>query len=395
MARSHVQAAPFTDSSIAQFVDDIIFHALERRASDIHLEPTNKGLQVRYRIDGVLYDYDSYPAVSIAQILSRVKIAAHINISQKRIPQDGKYSGTYKNSPIDVRVSTFPALYGEHIVMRLLQRNDQIMDLKKLGMSSSVYKLFFECINRSSGFFLVTGPTGSGKTTTLYATIMCLNTSEKHIITLEDPVEYNIAGVTQGNIHPDAGFTFERGVRALLRQDPDVAMVGEIRDRQTARIAIESALSGHFILSTLHTQSAPGALMRLIDMGIEPFLVNAAVTGILAQRLARTICTSCKQEAQPTDQDKCMLEKLGISCDVLYEGIGCDDCFGLGYKGRVGIFELFVMSNKVRALLTKHSMLDDICKQALSDGMQPLLYDGIMKVKKGIITLQELMRAVS
>lgn len=383
------------ESSQNQITDDIIFQALERRASDIHIEPTASSLQIRFRIDGVLYNYNSYPSESKIQILSHIKIAAHINISQKRVPQDGKFSRYYKGFSIDVRVSTFPGLFGEHIVMRLLQRKDQIIDLEELGMSNYVYEKFLECINCSSGFFLVTGPTGSGKTTTLYATLMRLNISEKHIITLEDPVEYTITGITQGNIHPAAGFTFENGIRAVLRQDPDVAMIGEIRDRQTVQIAIEAALSGHFIISTLHTQSAPGALMRLIDMGIEPFLVNAAVTGILAQRLARTICIACKEEKKLTDHDKRVLEKLEISCNVLYVGAGCEICFGLGYKGRIALFELFVISNKVRALLMQQPLLDEVKEQALLDGMQPLLYDGIEKVKKGIITLPELLRAVS
>lgn len=395
MERSLFVGVSLSDASLIQIVDDIVFQALERHASDIHLEPMADIFQVRYRIDGVLYDYVAYDAALTAQIISRFKILAHINISQKRVPQDGKYSVIYKGSTIDVRVSTFPALYGEHIVMRLLQRNEQMINLEKLGMNSAVYEKFLECVDRSSGFFLVTGPTGSGKTTTLYATIMHLHTPEKHIITLEDPVEYNIPGITQGNIHPDAGFTFERGIRALLRQDPDVAMVGEIRDRQTVRIAIEAALSGHFMLSTLHAQSSVSALMRLIDMGIEPFLVNAAVTGIFAQRLVRTICPSCKTEVKPTDQDKKVLERLDVECNTLFAGSGCGQCFGLGYKGRVGIFELFVMSNSIRSLLMRHPMLDDIVAQALTEGMQPLVYDGIAKVKEGTITLSELMRAVS
>lgn len=376
-------------------VDDIIFQALERRASDIHVEPTAALLHIRFRIDGVLYDYNSYSLESKLQILSQLKIAAHINIAQKRIPQDGKFSISYKGSAIDVRVSTFPGLFGEHIVLRLLQRKEQIIDLEQLGMNSEVYEQFLNCINRSSGFFLVTGPTGSGKTTTLYATLMRLNTQEKHIITLENPVEYTISGVTQGNIHPAAGFTFENGICSLLRQDPDVVMIGEIRDRQTVQIAVEAALSGHFIVSTLHTPSAPGALMRLIDMGIEPFLVNAAVNGILAQRLARAICTHCKEEKKLTDQDKRILEKLEIVCDTLYAGGGCANCFGLGYKGRIGLFELFVVSNKVRSLLMHKAILDEVKEQALLDGMQSLLYDGIQKVKKGIITLPELVRATS
>lgn len=386
---------PFSDAKISYLIHDIIHKALERRASDIHIEQQKETVSIRYRIDGILYDQSSYCHDVAPHIISCIKIAAHINISQKRIPQDGKYSVRYKESYIDIRVSTFPALYGEHVVMRLLQRDEQIVALEKLGMSAALYEQFLACIDRSSGFFLVTGPTGAGKTTTLYATLMHLHTPEKHIITLEDPVEYTIPGITQGNINPDAGFTFQAGIRALLRQDPDVAMIGEMRDYQTVRIAIEAALSGHFVISTLHTQSAPGALMRLIDMGIEPFLVNAAVTGILAQRLVRKICTFCKQEVRPTDAEKRLLEKFGLVFDRVYKGAGCAVCFGLGYQGRVGVFELLRMSNALQAVLMRQPLLDVVYQQAIVDGMQTLLVDGLEKVKKGIITVPELVRAVS
>ncbi len=251
---------------------------------------------------------------------------------------------------------------------------------------------FKELITKSNGFFLVSGPTGSGKTTTLYAALSNLNNPQKNIITLEDPVEYNVPGITQGQIHPDAGFTFEKGIRALLRQDPDVVMVGEIRDKQTAGIAIEAALTGHLVFSTVHTNDAPSVVMRLMDMGIEPFLINAAITGVLAQRLARKICQSCKVEKLPSDQEAALLKKYGSSCKKIYEGTGCQNCLGLGYKGRTGIFELLVMTSALRALIVQHPSFEDIYKQACRDGMQSLTLDGLAKVEQGIISLPELFR---
>lgn len=382
------------DSNVVLLVDVLLKDAIEAGASDIHIESIALGLRVRYRIDGVLYDQTPLSEGFVLQIVSRIKILAHINIAEKRIPQDGKFRLKLATKDIDMRVSSFPSLYGEKIVIRILDRSRQTIDLEKIGFAPAIFEQFQSLMGRSNGFFLVTGPTGSGKTTTLYAALAGLNDSTKHIITLEDPVEYNLDGITQGQIHTDAGFTFERGIRALLRQDPDIAMIGEIRDKQTARIAIEAALTGHLVLSTLHTNDAPSALMRLMDMGIEPFLINASVTGILAQRLVRKICTYCKIKTEATPQEQAIIHKYGFNIPHLYKGTGCKECFNLGFKGRIGIFELLVVSNNVRSLIVQQPIFEDIYAQAIKDGMQTLLQDGIQKVSAGTISLQELIRVV-
>lgn len=382
------------DKSVIQRVDALVQDAIARGASDIHVEATPRGARVRYRIDGVLYDQDLIPESLMQQIISRFKILANINIAERRIPQDGKFRVPVDGQEIDLRVSTFPSIYGEKVVVRILDRSKNMIKLDSLGFAKPMLKTFKKLVLRPSGFFLVTGPTGSGKTTTLYAALSELNTPEKNIITLEDPVEYNLDGITQGQIHPDASFTFDKGIRAVLRQDPDVAMVGEIRDKETAQIAIEAALTGHSVLSTLHTNDAPGAIMRLMDMGIEPFLINAAVSGVLAQRLARKICNNCRVHAEPTEDEKKLLAQFDTKIARLYTGKGCDACFGLGYKGRVGLFELLVPTSDLRSLIVHRPIFDDIHRRAKQDGMQTLLDDGIQKVKNGTISLQELARVV-
>lgn len=382
------------EASVIQLVDNIVSNAVQRGASDIHVESTPNGSRVRYRIDGVLYDQDLIPSSLMVQVASRFKILSNINIAEKRIPQDGKFRTKFDGNEIDLRVSTFPSIHGEKVVVRILDRSKNMINLESLGFDRSMFKTFKELVNCSSGFFLVTGPTGSGKTTTLYAALSTLNTPEKNIITLEDPVEYNLDGITQGQIHPDAGFTFDKGIRAVLRQDPDIAMVGEIRDKETAQIAIEAALTGHSVFSTLHTNDAPGAIMRLMDMGVEPFLINASLTGVLAQRLARKICENCRTEYKPTDQEQKLLAKRGTPLEKLYKGKGCDNCFGLGYKGRVGIFELLVMTSDLRSLIVHRPVFDDIRKQAGVNGMRTLFDDGIQKVKNGVLSLEELGRVV-
>lgn len=387
------------DASVIQLVDSLIHTAIERSASDIHVESTPQGARIRYRIDGVLYDQDTVPLALAHQLVSRFKVLAHVDIAEKRIPQDGKFrvvvpSSTGEAQSVDLRVSTFPSLHGEKVVVRILDRTKNMIKLESLGFDAAMLEQFQHLIARPSGFFLVTGPTGSGKTTTLYAALAHLNTPEKNIITLEDPVEYNLEGITQGQIHPVAGFTFEKGIRSVLRQDPDIAMVGEIRDKETAQTAIEAALTGHAVFSTLHTNDAPGAIMRLMDMGIEPFLINAALTGVLAQRLARKICDHCKVSVKPTAQEKDLLQRYGSPITKLYVGKGCPQCFGLGYKGRVGIFELLVMTGDIRSLVVRHPNFDDINRQARADGMRTLLDDGLQKVNAGLLTLNELGRVV-
>ena len=380
--------------SIASYVDTIIKDAVDKSASDIHIESLADTARVRFRIDGMLYDQPLIDEAKKSQVVSRIKVLSHIDISEKRIPQDGKFRITADGSDIDFRVSTFPSLYGEKVVVRILDRSKTMIQLDALGFTKSMLAHFTKLIENPSGFILVTGPTGSGKTTTLYAALSHLNNPQKNIITLEDPVEYNLDGITQGQIHSDAGFTFERGMRSLLRQDPDIAMVGEIRDKQTAQIAIEAALTGHVVFSTLHTNDSPGAVMRLMDMTIEPFLINAALSGVLAQRLVRKICDNCKEVHPPNNQEKKMLDAFSVKMDRVYRGKGCDQCFGSGYKGRIGIFELLTMSPDLRSLIVQHPKFDDIKAQAVSDGTKAMISDGIEKVKEGIVSLDELFRVV-
>ncbi len=388
-------AAEYEDVPIVKLVDKLLCAAINSFASDIHLEPHDKGLRIRFRIDGILYDHDTVEQSVMQQVLSRLKVLARINIAEKRIPQDGKFIMNVDNNLIDLRVSTFPSLYGEKIVVRILDRSKNMISLSKLGLSDGLFTKFCDLIHKSSGFFLVTGPTGSGKTTTLYAALSALNAPDKNIITLEDPVEYNLEGITQGQIKPEAGFTFEKGIRSLLRQDPDIIMVGEIRDKQTARIAIQAALTGHLVFSTVHTNDAPSVIIRLMDMGIEPFLINAAINGVLAQRLVRTICTHCRIKVMPEAEEQVILNRLNIKLTALYKGKGCNECNNTGYKGRTGVFELLVMTSQLRSLIVQNPSSDAIYAQTLHDGMQPLLLDGIQKVKEGVISVQELIRVAA
>jgi type II secretory ATPase GspE/PulE/Tfp pilus assembly ATPase PilB-like protein len=380
--------------SVLTCVDALLAKAIEVGASDIHIEPTQMELRVRYRIDGVLYEQASFPISLASQIISRIKILAHIDITQKRIPQDGKFQRMAGDKPIDIRVSTFPCVYGETVVIRILDRAHLMLPLESLGLSTQHYHIFGQALRRHNGLVLVTGPTGSGKTTTLYAALSELNTPDKNIITLEDPVECVIEGITQSHIQPDVGFTFARGIRSMLRQDPDIVMIGEIRDAETAQTAVEAALTGHLVLSTLHTNDAPTALMRLMDMGIEPFLLNASITCVLAQRLLRKLCGNCKYEYAPTGQEDKILHKINLETNYLYASKGCEACFNLGYKGRVGIFEILTVSDELRLLIVHHPRVDQIYAQARADGMSTLLDDAREKVKEGTISLQELMRVL-
>ncbi len=381
-----------TDQSVVQLVETLLQEAISRGASDIHLEPMQDRLRVRFRVDGVLLDQEPLAKQLMLQAISRLKVLAHMNIAEKRVPQDGKFR--ISDHGIDLRVSTFPSLYGEKMVVRILDRAAHTMQLANLGFNQNILSTFQKLMRRPSGFFLVTGPTGSGKTTTLYAALSMLNSAEKNIVTLEDPVEYSLDGITQAQINPSAGFTFEQGIRSVLRQDPDIIMVGEIRDRQTARIAIQAALTGHLVLSTLHTNDAPSAIMRLMDMGIEPFLINASLSGVLAQRLVRKICSNCVESVEPSQKERATCKTLAIKMDVLHAGNGCNQCDQLGYKGRTGIFELLELSNALRSLIIKQPVFDAIYAQAQTDGMHSLLDDAKEKVQEATISLNELMRGV-
>lgn len=373
-------------------VNAMLVEAIHLGVSDIHLESITGGLRVRYRIDGVLIDQLPISQDFADQVISRIKVLAGIDIAKRRIPQDGKFK--LEDRAIDFRVSTFPSVKGEKVVVRILDKEQQNITLESLGMSEDVYNSFLKIINKNSGFVLVTGPTGSGKTTTLYAALNKLHQPDKNIITLEDPVEYNIDNITQGHIQTDSGFTFAQGIRALLRQDPDIAMIGEIRDKESAKIAIEASLTGHLVFSTLHTNDACSAIVRLMDMGIEPYLLKASLTGVLAQRLARKICSGCKTSDLPSSQDKEALNYYGISSSKLCKGTGCDNCNNLGYKGRTGVFELLVVNDGIRSYISENPDFDKITQQAISEGMQTLMQNGISKVNDGTISFEELLKAL-
>lgn len=382
------------DHSIVARVDALLNDAIAHRASDIHLESNKEHLRVRFRIDGVLVDQNPFSNELSAAIIARLKILASLDSTERRIPQDGKFSFFHENNEIDIRISTFPCLYGEKIVVRILDRLLQTIVLESLGFEESMLKRFKHLLERQSGFFLVTGPTGSGKTTTLYAALSFLHNAERNIVTLEDPVEYSLSGITQAQINIPVGFTFEKGMRSLVRQDPDIIMVGEVRDKVTARIAIEAALTGHLVLSSLHTADAPSAIMRLMDMGIEPFLINASLSGVLAQRLVRTLCAECKRERSATLQEKKILKKYNIGGSTVYEAHGCASCDNLGYKGRIGIFEFLEISPALRALIIANGTLDEIYQQAHAEGMKTLQEDAAHKVAEGSISLAEFMRII-
>jgi type II secretory ATPase GspE/PulE/Tfp pilus assembly ATPase PilB-like protein len=383
------------DHSIITRVEMLLKKGIEHRVSDIHLEPTRDSLRVRFRIDGILVDREPLSGHLNQAVIARLKILASLDSTERRLPQDGKFTTMHEGNEIDIRISTFPCLYGEKMVVRILNRSLQTITLESLGFEPIILARFKQLLERQSGFFLVTGPTGSGKTTTLYAALSFLHSSERNIVTLEDPVEYSLDGITQAQINIPIGFTFEKGVRSLVRQDPDIIMVGEIRDKITARIAIEAALTGHLVLSTLHTADAPSAIMRLMDMGIEPFLLNAALSGVLAQRLIRMLCLSCRITRPATAQEKKLLAKYGIACGTVYESAGCAACDNLGYKGRIGIFELLEISSVLRSLIITHASFDVIYAQARADGMKTLQEDAVHKLQQGLISLPEFMRIVA
>jgi len=370
MSRSYVLKKDFNDP-IVILIDDILCRAIKVGASDIHFEvtPAPSFLRVRYRIDGILYDQEPVMSDQSLPVLSRIKVLSSIDIAQRRVPQDGKFIVNFSSRNIDLRVSTFPSVYGEKIVVRILDRHLKDISLSSLGCSQNLLNRVKKVITKSHGFFLVTGPTGSGKTTTLYAILSKLNDPKINIVTLEDPVEYHINGITQSQINPKSGFTFESGLRSMLRQDPDVVMVGEIRDRQTAQIAIEAALTGHLVLSTLHTNDSVSAITRLIDMGIEPFLVSACLTGVLAQRLVRKLCNFCKFEKE----DKTFFSK------------GCKYCFGLGHRGRTGIFEFLDIDEKIRRLIIERADSSKILSHSTKKGMTFLSDDALEKSRAGVI----------
>jgi type IV pilus assembly protein PilB len=380
------------DASVIQLVHRVIKEAVERGASDIHFEPGDDEMRVRYRIDGVLQEAATVPNSAVPAVTSRVKILSDLDIAERRIPQDGRISLEVSSKPIDLRVATLPCAYGENVVMRILDQSKVMIELEELGMLPQALERFTKAFSQAHGAVLVTGPTGSGKSTSLYGALNQLNTIEKNIITIEDPVEYQLDGITQVQVNNKAGLTFAGGLRSMMRADPDIIMVGEIRDRETAQIAIEAALTGHLVLSTLHTNDAPGAVTRLIEMGIEPFLVGSAVDCVVAQRLARLLCEECKRRTTIT-ADVMRLNGFNVGLDLeAYEPVGCARCGGSGYKGRIGLYEVMWVSDTIRALAVAREPAETIAHAAVHEGMMRLREDGLEKVRRGLTSISEIAR---
>ncbi|QNN24608.1 type II/IV secretion system protein [Planctomycetales bacterium ZRK34] len=383
-------------SPVVKLVNHLIYSAVHEGASDIHIEPDEGRLRVRYRVDGRMFEKMRPPAAMQAAIVSRIKIMANCDISERRVPQDGGIHVMLDGRPIDLRVSTMPGKFGEKVVIRVIDNTNICVSLEKIGFNPDMLVRFREALHQPHGIMLVTGPTGSGKSTTLYSMLSEINDEDVNVCTVEDPVEYNLMGVNQFQVNEKAGFTFAGALRALLRQDPDIIMVGEIRDVETAKIATQAALTGHQVLSTLHTNDAPSAVTRLINIGVEPFLIAASLRGILAQRLVRKICSHCKQEVEPTAlQRKAAAEALGGDIDVFYAGAGCPKCRNTGYSGRLGVFEFLSMSDQVVGLVTEGAGLQKIRAAAAADGFVHLRRDGMEKVQAGLTTVDEVLYATA
>ena len=380
------------EAPIIRLVNQLIFQAVKDRTSDIHIEPFERQLVVRFRIDGILYDIVKPPKRFQPVILSRVKIMAGLNIAEKRLPQDGRIRTKIAGKDVDIRVSVIPTAFGERIVMRLLDRSATLLPLDDLGLAGQNLKTVQRLIHQSHGIILVTGPTGSGKTTTLYASLQKINSNEKNIITIEDPIEYQLAGVGQMQVNPKIELTFANGLRSILRQDPDVIMVGEIRDLETLRMGVQSALTGHLVLTTVHCNDAASGASRLIDMGAEPFLVASAATVFLSQRLVRMICSECRAEAAPRENELRMLRMP--ASEAFFRGKGCDHCRGTGYFGRTSVFEIMMVNDAISAGITRKETSGEIRHLARSLGMRSLVDDALDKAKQGITSLEEIVRAV-
>ena len=380
------------EAPVIRIVNLLISRAIERGASDVHIEPFEGVLKVRYRIDGILHDVESPPKRLQDAIISRVKIMSKLNIAERRLPQDGRIKLKVSGRDIDLRVSTVPTLSGESVVMRILDSASLVLSLEKLGFSPGILRQFESLVRRPYGIVLVTGPTGSGKTTTLYAALEKINSPDKKIITIEDPVEYNLRGINQIQVKPAIGLTFANGLRSIVRQDPDIIMIGEIRDPETAEIAIQSALTGHLVFSTVHTNDAAGGITRLLDMGVENYLLASSIMGILAQRLVRVNCQSCKRGEQTSPE---LLQEAGLPATepfVAYEGVGCEACDQTGYRGRIGIFELLPVDEDIRVPILEKTSSNIIKQQAVSKGMVTLRADGLEKVRAGLTSIAEVLR---
>ncbi|UCD32079.1 MAG: type II secretion system ATPase GspE, partial [Desulfobacterales bacterium] len=383
-----------SDAPIIKLVNYIISQSVKARASDIHIEPYIDTYKVRYRVDGILYDLLSPPKWTQPALISRIKVMSKMNIAEKRLPQDSRFDVKIGNQEIDVRVSTIPTSFGERVVLRLLNKSGALLFLSDLGIASDKLVVLENLVRSPNGIILVTGPTGSGKTTTLYAILSSINTLDINIITIEDPVEYQIKGISQIQVNPKIDLSFARGLRSIVRQDPDVILVGEIRDQETAEIAVQSALTGHLVFSTLHTNDSASAITRLVDIGVEPFLISSSVLAVVAQRLIRVLCENCKQPYTP---DETALQSIGIIHDQIdgaffYKAKGCENCFHTGYKGRTGIFEIMLMKSNLKSLILKTYDSNLIKNEALNQNMVTLRQDGVQKVLKGVSTIEEVIR---
>ncbi|MEO0108439.1 MAG: GspE/PulE family protein [candidate division WOR-3 bacterium] len=388
--RAQELEAVASEAPVARFVNDLVTRAVEERASDIHIEPEESSLRIRTRIDGALRTILNIPSEIAPAVVSRVKLLAGINIAEQRRPQDGQFQMTLNSRVVDFRVSSLPTIYGENLVLRILDRSRVAIRLDDLGFDTSVVQTIARLLREPHGMLLVTGPTGSGKTTTLYSALNMIDTEGLNIITVEDPVEYRLPGVRQAQVNPKSGMTFAAALRSILRQDPDVVMVGEIRDSETASIAVQAALTGHLVLSTLHTNDAAGALTRLIDMGVEPFLVASSVLAVLAQRLVRRVCSECSTRFHPPAP---LLESLGLPPETsLSRGQGCRRCQASGYRGRLALGELLVVDDGIRHLVMQRAAASEIAHRAAEQGMQSLRQDGLAKAKSGLTTLEEVTR---
>jgi general secretion pathway protein E len=387
-----------SEAPVIKMVNLIMQRAIETKASDIHIEPFEQSLKIRLRIDGVLQEIDAPNVKSTAAVISRIKIMAKLNIAERRLPQDGRIKVQMIGKELDLRVSTIPTMHGESVVIRLLDKENTVLDFAALGFAGRHLQQFIDVLSQPHGIILITGPTGSGKSTTMYAALKQLNTPERKIITVEDPVEYQMEGINQIQAKPQIGLTFASALRSIVRQDPDVIMIGEMRDLETARIAVQSALTGHLVLSTLHTNDAAGGITRLLDMGLEEYLLTSTVNGILAQRLIRKLCPSCKKGAiaAPEIVKKLRLQRFAPKGDiVLYQPIGCSACSHTGYRGRLAIIEFLPMTDPIRKLIMAHEEAGTIQKLAITEGMQTLYENGLVKVIEGITTLEEVMRVTS
>lgn len=379
-------------SPVVKLVNYLIYNAVRENASDIHIEPDEKALRVRYRVDGRLYEKIRPPYQMHSAIVSRIKIMAELDIAQRRLPQDGGIHILVEGRAIDLRVSVMPGNFGEKVVIRVINPQKIMFNLESLGFAYENLKLYRRIMRSPNGIILVTGPTGSGKNTTLYATLAELNNEDVNICTVEDPIECNMGAINQFQVNETVGFKFSTALRSLLRQDPDIIMVGEIRDGETASIAVQAALTGHLVLSTLHTNDAPGAVVRLLDLGIPPYLVSASLVAVLAQRLVRKICNNCKTEHEPPASIRKMVQKAGCKVEKYYMGMGCKKCRNTGYAGRIAIHELFVPDDEVKEMISEGVGLKKLQDTAIKKGMAPLLLDGVEKVKAGIVSIEEVLR---